>query len=150
MLWSDLYTNQNQPSNEQIDTYVNTPLWDELAAHLQDTYRVQPSVIYSGSAMDGGAWKGWNVKYKKGGRALCSLYPQQGHFLALVNIGAREAAEADLLMPLCDTYTQDVYRQTELWSGGKMLALKVDNAAVLQDLEHLVALRAASRKKASA
>jgi AraC family transcriptional regulator len=61
--------------------------------------------------MDGGAWKGWNVKYRKGGRALCSLYPKQGYFLALVPY------------------------------EGKSNAFEVSSEDVLQDVKNLIALR---------
>lgn len=97
--------------------------------------------------MDQGAWKGWNVKHKKGGRSLCTLYPKQGYFIALIPIGAREMPEVDLLMPLCDAYTQDLYRQTKSGAGGKSLAVEVKSEAILRDVKELVALRATGRRK---
>ena len=54
---------------------------------------VKPILSYSNCAMDKGIWKGWNVKYKKSGKALCTLYPKQGYFQALVVIGAKESAD---------------------------------------------------------
>jgi AraC family transcriptional regulator len=95
--------------------------------------------------MDEGFWMGWNVKYSKSGKALCTLYPKQGHFIALVNIGAKESVEADLMIPLCDEYTQELYRDTKSGKQGKSLALEITNDSVLCDLKELIALRAASR-----
>ncbi len=63
-----------------------------------------------------------------------------------MNIGAREAAEAELLLPLCDAYTQDLYHRTQPCATGKMLAAEVSSASILRDVEQLIALRAASRK----
>ena len=91
--------------------------------------------------MDNGSWKGWNVKYKKSGKSLCTLYPKQGYFVALINIGDKEAAEADLLIPLCDKYTQDIYRKSKLGFSGKSLVLEVTNDTILRDAKELIALR---------
>jgi hypothetical protein len=67
---------------------------------------VKPKLSYSGCSMDGGAWKGWNVKYKKSGKVLCSLYPKQGYFLALVpfegNSNAFEVSDEDVLREVKD------------------------------------------------
>ena len=65
MVWSELYGKENEPTCEQIQEYVNTALWGELADYLQQTYNIKPQIEYSGCMMDKGAWKGWNVKYKK-------------------------------------------------------------------------------------
>ena len=39
------------------------------------------------------------MKYKKSSRALCTLYPDEGQFTALITVGAKEAPEAELLLP---------------------------------------------------
>jgi AraC family transcriptional regulator len=145
MLWNELFNDGHEPSVNEIKGFVETPLWDDLSAHLQQTYGVQPKLSYSNCSMDEGMWKGWNVKYKKRGKALCALYPKQGHFLALVNVGAKEAAEADLLMPLCDEYTQELYRRTKSGNYGKSLAFDVTSESILRDMKELIALRAVQR-----
>ena len=74
---------------------VNSPLFESLCSYLEETYQCKPVVEFSKCSMQ----YGWNIKYKKGGRSLCTLYPQDGSFLALVVIGQREAGEAELLLP---------------------------------------------------
>ena len=91
--------------------------------------------------MDNGFWKGWNVKYKKSGKALCTLYPKQGYFTALVTIGAKESANADTLIPFCDEYTRNLYRQAESGTGYKCLAMNVTSESILDDVKNLVGLR---------
>lgn len=68
MLWNELFNDGHEPSNNQIKEYVDTPLWDDLADYLQQTYNVKPKLFYSSCSMDKGFWKGWNVKYKKVGK----------------------------------------------------------------------------------
>lgn len=146
MQWSELYDDGQEPQDTQIKEFVDTPLWDDLANYLQQTYKAQPKLFYSRCSMDKGFWKGWNVKYKKSGKALCTLYPKQGYFVALMAVGAKEMAGAELLIPLCDAYTQNVYSRTESGATGKSLPLEVKNESILRDVKSFIALRAAPAK----
>ena len=56
-------------------------------------------------------------------------------------IGAKESAEADLLVPSCSDDTQELYSQTKLYMGGKWLMLNVTSEEVLEDVKRLIALR---------
>lgn len=145
MQWSELYDSAHEPMHAQIREYVATPLWDDLANYLQQAYHVQPKLFYSGCSMQAGYFMGWNVKYKKGGKALCTLYPKQGYFVALLAVGAKESAEADLLIPLCDAYTQALYRQTKAGVAGKSLPVDVTSESILRDVKDFIALWAGVR-----
>jgi len=61
-------------------------------------------------------------------------------------MGAKEIVEADFLIPLCDEYMQNLYRQTEFGKVSKSLPVEVTNKNILCDVKRLIALRAASRK----
>ena len=142
MLWSELFGSEQEPSENQIVEFVDTALWDDLANHMQRAYNVPPKRFYSRCSMDEGFWKGWNIKYKKSSKSLCTLYPKQGHFVALINIGEKEIAEADLLILLCDKYTQELYKQTKSGKNSKTLAMNVTNSNILCDVKKLIELRA--------
>jgi AraC family transcriptional regulator len=142
MLWNELFGKEHEPSEEQIAEFVDSPLWGDLTHYLQQTYRVKPKSSYSGCAMDGGIWKGWNVKYKKGGKSLCTLYPKQGYFLSLITIAEKDAAEADFLISHCCEYVQDLYNRAEFGKNyGKMLGLEVTSEEILRDMKELISLR---------
>jgi AraC family transcriptional regulator len=115
MLWSELFNDRQEPLNNEIKEYVNTPLWDVLADYLQETYNVKPKLFYSCCSMDKGSWKGWNVKYKKSSKSLCTLYPKQGYFTALITV------------------------------SGKSHVIEVTNESTLRDLKELIALQAGYR-----
>ena len=142
MQWSELYGKENEPTDEQIREFVATPLWGELADYLQQTYNVKPKIEYSSCAMDKGAWRGWNVKYKKGGKSLCTLYPKQGYFLSLITIAEKDAAEADLIISSCTDYIKEMYHRTEFGKNyGKMLGIEVTSEDILNDMKEFMALR---------
>ena len=141
MLWSEFFGKEQEPSDNQIKEFVDTPLWSDLDDFLQQTYAVKPKLSYSNCAMDKGLWKGWNVKYKKSGKALCTLYPKQGYFMVLIPVGAKEMAEADLLIQTCGKYMQNLYKATKTGTNGKSLAVEVTSEDILRDVKSLIVLR---------
>mgnify|MGYP005779037109 CR=1 FL=1 len=146
MQWSELFDDEHEPLDNQIKEFVDSPLWDDLANYLHQTYDIHPKLFYSRCSMQKGFWKGWNVKYKKNDKSLCTLYPKQGYFIALIAVGSKEVVEADSLIPFCDEYTQNLYSQTKFGTVGKSLPVEVTNESILCDVKNLIALRAGSRK----
>jgi len=142
MQWNELFGKEHQPSDDQIKDFVGTPLWEKLDVHLRQAYNVKPKMTHSSCAMDKGMWKGWNVKYKKSGKALCTVYPKQGYLLLLMPIGQSEVDEAQLLMPLCTQYTQSLFEQSPTHERfGKSLALEVRNEDVVRDVKNLIEVK---------
>jgi hypothetical protein len=137
MEWSQLYTADQQPTLEAMDAFVGNPLWNELNGYVQKAYATLPKLKHSGCS-----WQpGWNVKYQKSGKSLCTLYPMPGFFMALVVIGPKEMTQAELCMPMCCAYTQELFARVEVSMGGKWLMMHVTDADVLEDVRRLVGLR---------
>ncbi len=113
MNWNMLYSKEKSPSMEQITDFINNPLWEEFNSRIQSAYQVKPRLEHSCCSMQAG----WNIKYKKGGKSLCTLYPMEGYFIALVVVGNHELSEAELLLPLCSEYVQTVFKNTKVGNG---------------------------------
>lgn len=137
MTWSELFTEGIQPDLEQIAAYIGNPLWEQLINFIEDTYNVSPSVEYSKCSEA----KGWNVKYKKSSKSLCTLYPDSGCFTALVTIGKAQAEEAELILPSCTDYVQDVYKNAGGLNGARWLMIKVTSQGILDDVKRLIQTR---------
>ena len=141
MSWFQRYPKSQQPTLEQISEYIASPLWGELCAWAEKSYQIEPKVEHSTCS---GA-PGWNVKYRKSSRALCTLYPDEGHFTAMVTIGAKEAPEAELLLPTCSDYIRELIARTQTFNGARWLMIRVTDAAVLEDVKKLIRLRVAPK-----
>ncbi len=141
MEWNTLYTQNNPPAPEDISKYAGSELWEKLSSFLEGTYKIKPKFSYSRCALQ----PGWNVKYKKNGKSLCTLYPMDGFFIALVVIGSRESPEAELILPLLSSYTQSLYQNTVFSAGGRWLMINVTEPAVLDDVITLVQIRAKTK-----
>lgn len=137
MNWSRLYPNNTQPNMTQISNFISSPLWTELCTHLQQCYGVLPRIEHS---ICSGA-PGWNVKYKKSSRALCTLYPAEGYFTAMVSIGSREATQAELLLAFCTDYIKQLYFNSRPFNGGRWLMVEVRSPEILIDVKRLIELR---------
>jgi len=84
MLNYEVFNKETQPTESEIKEFVGTELFTDLDNHLRENYKIKPKLAYSGCAMDNNIWRGWNIKYQKSGKSLCTIYPQQGYFMALV------------------------------------------------------------------
>lgn len=140
--WHTLYGPDQQPETKTISEYINNPLWETLNSYIQESYTVQPTYSYSRCA----AQPGWNVKYKKAGKSLCTLYPLAGYFIALVVIGNKEVNEAEAMMPMCTEYIRDLFENTPNSAMGQWLMIQVTDETILEDVERLIALRRPVKK----
>ena len=142
MKWNEQYPCDRQPTPEQISAYMKSSLWEMFCTRLEQGYNVQPSYAYSQCS----AAPGWNVKYRKGGRALCTLYPNQGYFTCLVSVGQKEAAEAEMLLSACTEYIRTLYWHTKPFNGSRWMMIDVTSQDILQDVCKLIALRVSPKK----
>ena len=84
MLNFEMFDKGTQPTESELRDFVGAEIFTDLHNHLCDSYNVKPKIAYSNCAMDNNVWRGWNIKYQKSGKSLCTIYPQQGYFLVLV------------------------------------------------------------------
>lgn len=147
MEWHELFPKSRQPELSDIGDYIASPLWPELLDGLTDAYGVAPLAQYS---VCSGA-PGWNVKFRKGGRALCTLYPREGFFTCLVCVGAREAPRAELALHSCGSCVRDLYFPVKPFNGARWPMIDVTSPGILEDVKRLIAARALpTGKKAAA
>lgn len=139
----DITNGSKIPSFDSIRNYVNSPLWDKLCSYIETEYQSKPVLEFSKCSMQ----FGWNVKYKKAGRTLCTLYPMEGYYIALVVIGERERMETEWLLPIFTEYLQQLYHNTKTGMGQRWLMINVVDEAVLEDVKQCIAIRRGLKKK---
>ena len=141
MSWNEIFAVDHIPSNDDIREYLGEAksIWDELTAYIEKAYQVKPQIAYSQCS----AQPGWNVKYKKGSRSLCTLYPMAGYFIILVVVGPKEEEEVRIGMDaeLFTTYVKELYDKTAYSAMGRWLMVEVKDKDVLNDIKHLLSIR---------
>lgn len=137
MEWTNMFGADKQPDEKEIADFINNPLWADLNTFLQESYEIKPSYSYSKCS----GQPGWNIKYQKAGRSLCTLYPMDGYFIALVVIGAKEQPEAEALVTTCTKYIQSLFSASVSVVGGKWLMINVTDEKILDDVKNLIQTR---------
>ncbi len=141
MAWHMMYPKGQAPEMEEISRYVASPLWDELNAFIQERYKASPLVSHSSCSMA----PGYNVKYRKGGKALCTLYPKDGSFDCLIVIGAKQALAAEALLDSFDPHIITLYQKADAANNMRWLNISVTTLRILENVKTLIHLRATCR-----
>ena len=130
----------HMPAYDEIVGYINLPaqeLWRQINHFIQERYKISPKIMYSTCS----AKPGWNVKYQKSGKSLCTLYPEKDSFVSLVVI------TLDLLPvieALSEEFTEEVLqtiRTAKPFNGTLWLMLQVKSDLVLNDVKQLLLLK---------
>lgn len=122
---------QTAPDISQLGSKINSPLFDQLRTVLEEGYRVSPRIEYSRCSME----PGWNIKYKKSGRALCTIYPRAGFFTCMISIGKREETACQLLLPTLTPSVQQLYQASTPMKMGRWLMIDVTDEQILEDVK---------------
>ncbi|WP_394922619.1 DUF3788 domain-containing protein [uncultured Robinsoniella sp.] len=136
MAWDTLYPKTTVPTFNQIGAYIQNPLWNKLHACLTQKYAAIPKIEYSCCSL-----RGWNIKYKKKGKTLCTIYPQEGWFKILVIASERQQVELEFFIQTCCPNIQKAYENTKFFNGGKWLFLDISDSEILKDLLELIHFR---------
>ena len=89
------------------------------------------------------SWEyGWSVKFKKSGKTLCTIYPQENYFTVLVVVGQKEKEAVEALLQECTPELRDIYSQTKTGNGQKWLMIDLeDNDEMYSDVFRLIDIR---------
>lgn len=136
--WPQLFPMDQQPSMEELDRYADNPLWPELRQYLKDAYGAEPRMDYSRCGLE----PGWNVKFKKGSKALTTVYLRPGYVTAMVSIAPKDEAAAEGILLTCTEATRTLYQNTASSKMGRWLMLDLTSPELLEDIKVLLTLRA--------
>lgn len=140
MDWWEKFPQSSQPTMQQIEQVLDNPLFMALCQHIEQSYGVAPKLTYSKCSLAAG----WNVKYQKSSRAICTIYPGfpgQGQFTCMVSVGSKEETAVELILTNCSEYVKEVYAKSQPSKMGRWLMITIGDEAVLEDAKKLMALR---------
>jgi hypothetical protein len=141
MKWNEIFDADHIPSVDDIHKYLGDgkAIWKELTDDIEEAYQVKPEIAYSKCS----AQPGWNVKYKKKGKSLCTLYPMEGFFIALVVIGRKEEERVKTVIDAgqLSVYVNEIYNKTVYSAMGRWLMIEVKDKDILNDIKILLSIR---------
>ena len=125
---------------EDILTYMAEPAltwWKTLNTFIQAEYRVKPKITYSNCSMQ----RGWNVKYHKSGKALCTLYPEQQTFTVMIVVKLELANIITNMIDRFEPAIMDILASARPFNGTKWLMIPVESEPILKNVQELLVLK---------
>ena len=125
---------------EDILNYMAEPAltwWKTLNTFIQEQYRVKPKITYSNCSMQ----RGWNVKYHKSGKALCTLYPEQQTFTVMIVVKIELANIITNMIDRFEPAIMDILASARPFNGTKWLMIPVESEAILKNVQELMVLK---------
>jgi hypothetical protein len=123
------------PTPEEISEALGSrrPLWDELVGLLSGVRGIKVSMAFYGKSY------GWALRFRRGGRALVSLYPGQGRLTAQVVLPL-DLTDTALALDSTGSIRRAVAAANP-YTEGRWLFLPLDSSADVLDLKKLLELR---------
>lgn len=134
----DLQDKNYRPTLKEISEYVKTPVFMQFCSEIKDTYKCNENIEYSSCSWE----KGWNIKFKKAGKTLCTIYPRECYLTVMIVVGTKEKALVESILPQCTIELQDIYDQTQEGNGQRWLMIDLeDKEGLYNDLLRLIQIR---------
>lgn len=134
----DLQDKNSCPTLEEISEYVRAPAFMRFCSHIKSTYQCGERIEYSSCSWE----KGWNIKFKKAGKTLCTIYPREGCFTVMIVVGVKEKAAVEAVLPECTPELRSIYEQTREGNGQRWLMVDLeDQGNLYRDVLWLVQIR---------
>lgn len=136
----DLQDKNYPPALDEIGEYIQNPLFLEFCSALKKSCQCREKIEFSSCSWE----RGWNIKFKKSGKTLCTIYPRENYFTVMLVVGKKEKGPFEAILPECSAEMQETYRRTKEGNGQKWLMLDLrEKGGLYCDALRLAALRAA-------
>ncbi len=134
----DLQDKNNCPTLEEIGQYVGNPIFMQFCLEIKKTYQCSEKIEFSSCSWE----TGWNIKFKKAGKTLCTIYPREHYLTVMTVVGKKEKELVEAILPECTVELRELYRQTKEGNGQKWLMIDIeDQEGMYPDLLRLIQIR---------
>lgn len=138
----DLRDKNSCPSLEEIGQYVGKPAFIKFCSEMRSRYQCSEKLEFSSCSWE----KGWNIKYRKAGKTLCTIYPRELYFTVMVAVGQKEKEAVQAVLEECTPQLQDIYERTREGNGQRWLMIDLEEEGGLyQDVFRLISIRRSGR-----
>lgn len=126
------------PTEYEMREYINNELWEDFCQYMKNTYKVIPKFEFSKCSLE----YGWNAKFKKGSKSLCTIYPREKYFCVMVVIGQKEKERFENILPSLSADIQKIYKETKEVNDQRWLMIDLeDNDKRYEDVKRMISIR---------
>ena len=133
------------PTYEEIFNYMDEhtqSMWKDMNSFIQNVYNTLPKIMYSKCS----GKPGWNIKYKKSGKSLCTLYPEKHGFITLVVITLDLVPMIENLSYEFDEEVIELMKTAKPFNETLWLMIRVDNFTIIDSIKQLLLLKNPPKK----
>lgn len=127
---------EQQPTMEEVFAAVGPkrPLWENLTRFIAENYRIEGDFTFYGKNY------GWAIRFRKGGKALLSIYPGKESFTVQIVIGLTQAEKAFRLS--LGKNVRKVLEDARKFPEGRWLFINVETEQDVDDVQQLLMAKA--------
>lgn len=134
----DLQDKSDCPTLEEIGAYVQNPVFLQFCSQMKEHFQCREKIEFSSCAWE----PGWNIKFKKAGKTLCTIYPRESCFTVMVVAGRKEKELLEAILPECTPEIREIYDRTKEGNGQKWLMIDLeDQDGTYRDVFRLIEIR---------
>ncbi|SCJ79297.1 Protein of uncharacterised function (DUF3788) [uncultured Clostridium sp.] len=111
------------------------------AAMIEDSYEMETMWGPGGKAGP------YELKYRRGGKTLCALYPREGGFGFMVIFGRAEREKFEAQRDAFSIWTQQVYDEATTYHDGKWMMFESPAGEHLAEMKRLLAIKRRPNRK---
>lgn len=127
------------PNEYEMSDCINNELWNKFCEFIKSNYNVNPRFEFSKCSLE----YGWNIKFKKGSRTLCTVYPRENYFCVMLVIGKKEKEKFENLLHSFCIEIQEAYQNTRECNNQKRLMIDLeDDNRKYEDVKKILNIRA--------
>lgn len=136
---TDLQDKTHCPSFDELCEYIRNPAFDKFCQKMRSDYRCTEKTEFSSCSLE----KGWNLKFKKSGKTLCTIYPRESYFTVMLVIGRKEKESFETILPDCTPALREIYHNTKEGNGQRWLMVSLeDEDEMYLDVFRIIEIRA--------
>ena len=142
---SRMLDKETEPSNDDITRFIKTKSaiasWKKLQEFLTIHYDLHTTELQ----FDGQKY-GWCIRYRRGGKTLCTLYPEIGGFTILIVYGKKEGQKFIDQQSEFTNQLASLFQDTKQLHDGKWMWIQLTNSSLLEDIKKMIAIKRRPRK----
>ena len=134
----DLHDKNICPTLDEIGQYVGNPVFMQFCSAIKSAHSCSEKIEFSACSWE----HGWNIKFKKAGKTLCTIYPKENFVTVMVVIGRQAKKPVETILPELTPELKDIYHHTQAGNGQKWLMIDLQAKGDLyNDLLRLIEIR---------
>jgi hypothetical protein len=132
-----------KPTAEEMVSFIGEQAkeaWLEIKRFIKDRYDLVPETIFYGTNY------GWTIRYRKGGKTICSLFPEKGGFTVLIVLGKKESEKALSIRNELSAKIHKLLGNTEQLHDGRWLWIRLLTTSDTDDVKKLLQIKRKPKK----